>query len=553
MLARGGMGTVYDAEDPELGRRVVVKTLHPALLCDEQARDRLRREARVLGSLDHPHLLKITDVVEQDDELFLVMPHHDGHTLAQRLGAARAGSEHGEGAAFLRLGDAARDRARCLREVLVWFRRVASALHTAHAAGIVHRDIKPENLLVTAVGVPIVLDFGLAVATDTERLTAAGELLGTPLYMAPELIDGHAATPRSDVYSLGVCLYEALTLVQPFAGAANRQATFHRIQAGDVVPPRRHAPLLSRDLEAVVLRAMDREPGRRYASAAALADELQRVLDLQPTEARPVSGVTQAWRRVRRRPWFSVVCGTSVVMAALLVWLFVRHQEMRGDIDAFLHSDSPEARNALEKYRGMIEQGGEGIVLLHPRGKVASFDRLEWLGNEPADKGSLNGNRYRVQLLDADGRPIWATSTDYVQGASRRCVIELPSTVSVGAAVAWTVEWVGDDHGTAEAAELEELRAEAPGLYEGEARFEVVPSTASMAWPPDATQLHARLDAGYASEVLSALANAPESGPGSISLVDQAELQRDAATVLELHQLAEAAQSALLSAKEGAL
>ena len=310
-LGEGGMSTVYLARDPKVGRDVVVKALRSGWDADDPAHERLRREARVLGRLEHPALSKVLDLVEAGHRTYLVLPFHDGQTLATFLAGARAGRDPKDGASEqskdslpLPLLDrrAGADRASALRVLLDYFARAAEALHAAHGIGVVHRDLKPQNLMVLPDGSPMVIDFGLAVP-DGERLTIPGELLGTPLYMSPEQIEGKARIDaRADVYSLGVTLYESLTLAHPFAGAEGREAVFHRILRGDPVPPRSHRPLIPRDLEAVVLKAMDREPGRRYPDALAFARELRRVIEMEPTEARPMSGMTIWIRRAARKP-----------------------------------------------------------------------------------------------------------------------------------------------------------------------------------------------------------------------------------------------------------
>ena len=458
-LGAGGMGTVYEAIDPELARRVVLKSLHPALARDAKARERLRREARLLGSLSHPCLVEVIDVVEQDHALHVVMPFVEGSTLAAHLAADRARSLVDGGVGPVHLQDVT-DHGAALRSLLCAFVGLAEALQCAHDAGIVHRDVKPENVLVLPDATARLFDFGLARPDGELRLTSVGEMLGTPLYMAPEQIDGGAATAASDVYALGVMLYEALTLVHPFAGGGGRAATFQRILAGDPVPPRRHHERLSRDLEGValqnvdVLRAMERQPEQRYRSAAAFARDLRRVLDLEPTEARPVSGITAMWRRLRRRPRATALWTVAVVALVAAAGMAMQWLQQRGKnhsarvlVEDLLAQPAaaagvPELREIADALRSLGLAGAPGMHLVAPRGRVAAVPVLAWIGVSPTDSALDDAvhNRYRVALCAADGRELW--SADHEQANDTRlCALPLPALPR--AATSWSVTWCG--------------------------------------------------------------------------------------------------------------
>ena len=345
LIGEGGMGRAWLARDPLLKREVVVKALRGGEDAGDPGHERLRREARVLSRLDHPCLSKVLDILEQDGRVFLVLPYYEGQTLAECIAATRASRERDAmvGAAWATLLRGA-DRASSLRSLLDFFADAADALAAAHAAGIVHRDIKPPNLIIQDNGRPVVLDFGMALPASDDRLTVPGEILGTPLYMSPEQIDGsRPVDARSDVYSLGVTLYEALTLVHPFAGQPGREATFHRILKGDPVPPRRHQPMVPRDLEAVVQKAMDRDPHRRYQTAEALADELRRVIALEPTEARPVTALTLWMRRATRRPRRLAAAAVLAVAVGAASWTAMAS----ADLQSRILGRAEEARTAL--------------------------------------------------------------------------------------------------------------------------------------------------------------------------------------------------------------
>lgn len=452
-IGQGGMGQVFEAEDPQVRRRVVIKSVQPALARDAGAVARLRREARVLGSLDHRSLVKVIDVLEEGGAVHLVMPFHDGETMAAHLAAARAASD--AGAPFVRLGGAT-DRGEALRALLTWFFAVAQALDHAHRAGVVHRDVKPENLLVLSSGGAMVLDFGLAQPGDEVRLTAIGEVVGTPLYMAPEQIEGQAPTAATDVYALGVVLYEVLTLVHPFAGPGGRAGAFQRILLGDPVSPRRHDPRLSRDLEAVVLRAMERSPQRRYADAGALARDLKRVLDLEPTEARPVSAVTAVWRKARRRPRAAATLAVAFFAAAAATYAFVEVRRLRANQDAAraaletlqaqpgAAAVADELSRVVERMRSAAIAPGPGLHAIHPRGAVPVGDGIAWIGLPARDDDLLPGvvcvHRYRVEVRGADGAVAAAFEVD-ADPATRWCEAAWPA--GAPSRGRWRAQWIG--------------------------------------------------------------------------------------------------------------
>ncbi len=356
LIGEGGMGRAWLARDPMLGRDVVVKALRGDAEPSDPAHERLRREARVLGRLDHPAIAKVLDILEDSKRVYLVLPFYDGDTLGVRIARARARSEGpGAIAPWVDVESASgNDRPTALRALLEFFADAADALHQAHRSGIVHRDLKPQNLIVQPDGTPVLLDFGLALPDADERLTQPGEVIGTPLYMSAEQIDGaRPIDARSDIYSLGVTLYEALSLVHPFTGAGGREATFHRVLRGDPVPLRRHQPLVPRDLEAVVHKAMERDAHRRYADAAALARELRRVIALEPTEARPVSGITLWLRRATRRPRrLAAATATASILCASgwVAW-----------DSTYIHDRL--VQSLAEQRRGLVERDAETLTL----------------------------------------------------------------------------------------------------------------------------------------------------------------------------------------------
>src|SRR5438034_5639577 len=193
--------------------------------------------------------------------------------------------------------------------------QVADALEYAHKQGILHRDIKPSNLLLDARGTVWVTDFGLAKAEGSDELTQTGDLVGTLRYMAPERFGGWS-DPRSDVYGLGVTLYELLTLRPAFADAS-RARLIERITSEDPLRPRTVDRSIPRDLETIVLKAIDKEPGRRYQTAAELAKDLQRFVDDRPILARRISRTERTWRWCKRNPVVAALISAVIVVTAV--------------------------------------------------------------------------------------------------------------------------------------------------------------------------------------------------------------------------------------------
>jgi serine/threonine protein kinase len=321
-LGRGGMGVVYLAKQLRLNRPVALK-MPPAGLGVEEWH-RFRTEAAAAARLQHPHIVQVHETGEHQGRPFLVMELLEGGSLAQKLVQAPL---------------AARPAAELLETL-------ARAVHYAHERGVIHRDLKPANVLLTADGTPKITDFGLA-RRLTETLcpgtqssaarTETGAILGTPSYMAPEQAAGRGkeAGPATDVYALGAILYECLTGRPPFKGATALE-TAQQVLRDDPVPPRRLQPGVPRDLETVCLKCLAKEPPRRYASAAHLADDLRRQLEGRPVVGRPVSPAARAWRWTRRNP--RVAALTSAVLLGLLLaggaWFWRAHTHEARDREA---------------------------------------------------------------------------------------------------------------------------------------------------------------------------------------------------------------------------
>jgi len=307
-IGRGGTSVVYRARQRRLNRIVALKTLHGSALTSRDAFERLQTEAQAVARLDHPHIVPLYEVGRHSGTHFLTLRYFEQGSLAQALKQRRFTPT--EAARFLATA--------------------ARAVHHAHSRGVLHRDLKPSNFLLDEHGAPHIADFGLAKLADNDSsLTLSTSVLGTPAYMAPEQASGNAkeAGTPADIYALGAVLFELLTGRPPFLGKSTLEVI--RLVA-DAEPPRPTAlvPGLDRDLEAICLRCLEKDPGRRYASAAALAEDLERWLRHEPLSIRPLSPGERALKWVRRRPVIAAM-GTTCVAAILIGFFGVTWQWQR--------------------------------------------------------------------------------------------------------------------------------------------------------------------------------------------------------------------------------
>jgi WD40 repeat protein len=293
-IARGGMGVVYRTRQVSLNRSVALKLILSSQLASAVDVKRFHVEAEAAANLDHPNIVPIYEVGVHQGQHYFSMKLIEGKSLASRVDELIA------------------DPRTAARLVAM----VARAVHHAHQRGIIHRDLKPSNILIDRDGQPHVTDFGLAKRIEADsRLTQSGAIMGTPSYMPPEQATGRVGslTTAVDVYALGAILYELLTGRPPFQ-AGSVMDTLIQVMEQEPPPPRSINPRANRDLETIALKCLEKDPARRYASAEAVADDLERWLKDEPIKARPVSAPERAVKWVRRRPAIAALSTMIVVL-----------------------------------------------------------------------------------------------------------------------------------------------------------------------------------------------------------------------------------------------
>ena len=295
-IAHGGMGVVYRARQKSLNRIVAVKMVLFGQFAGKTAFERFRAEAQTVARLQHPNIVAIHEIGETDGQPYFSMDYVAGRNLA----------------------DLVRDRPLLARQAAGYVCKIAQAVQYAHTQGVLHRDLKPANVLIDESDEPRITDFGLArqMAGDSE-LTLTGQVIGSPNFMPPEQGAGKKAKlgPASDVYGLGAVLYYLLTARPPFV-AETFEATLAQVLNTEPAAPRQLNPGIPRDLETLCLKCLEKDPGRRCASADDLAEELDRFLKGEPIHARPIGPADKLWRWCRRKP--VVVAMTGAIFALLL-------------------------------------------------------------------------------------------------------------------------------------------------------------------------------------------------------------------------------------------
>lgn len=350
-IGRGGMGVVYEAVQESLGRHVALKVLPLSDASDCRLLERFKREAQSAARLHHTNIVPVFGIGEDSGVYYYAMQLIRGQSLDQVLG----GKENLETAfAPKLLGES---RGEHYRSVAHMGTQVAEALSYAHANGILHRDIKPANLLLDDLNNIWITDFGLARIEGREELTLAEDVIGTLQYVPPERFHGRTDA-RGDVYSLGLTLYELLTLRSAFASSSRAELVRHILHESPP-SPRSVARDIPRDLETIVLKAIAREPERRYQTAEALADDLRRFCADRPIRARRQSLAEQSWRWCRNNPVLAVVGSLAACMllavAVVSTLAYVRESNLRDSLQSALHrTREAESRSQNDLYASYV-------------------------------------------------------------------------------------------------------------------------------------------------------------------------------------------------------
>jgi WD40 repeat protein/tRNA A-37 threonylcarbamoyl transferase component Bud32 len=386
-LGRGGMGVVYKARQIRLNRLCALKTLLHGAQTGTESHARFLAEAETIAKLRHPNIVQIYGLGDYDGRPYFEMEYIEGGSLAQRLD----GTPWAPGPAA--------------QMVVV----LARAIGDVHRLGIIHRDLKPANVLLTDDGTPKLVDFGLAKTLEADsNLTQSGVFYGTPSYAAPEQAEGLTNTvgPAADIYALGAIFYHLLTGHPPFQGATVLQ-TLEQVKTADPVPPSRLQPGLPRDAETICLKCLEKDPHTRYASAAALADDLDRYLAGRAILARPTGAAERLRKWVRRRPAVALL-SAAVVAVTLLGFILVTWQWRRAEAKALAEAAANEkAQQArLDAFENQAQLTLHQALALCDQGEVGRG--LLWLARslERATEAKSEGldRPIRVNLADWGGQ-----------------------------------------------------------------------------------------------------------------------------------------------------
>ncbi|MCI0537771.1 MAG: serine/threonine protein kinase, partial [Verrucomicrobiales bacterium] len=411
-IGRGGMGIVYRARQKSLNRMVALKVILAGCWATEFQVERFRAEAEAAARLDHPNIVPIYDIGENNGQPFFTMRLVEGTNLGEPLGQSKPDKtarhhtpeQAKTGESCIPFPQAAGQLAGARFELAFWngqgetdhvrrtgaetsraprwigrdaaalLAKLSRAVHYAHQRRVLHRDLKPTNILIDAKGEPHLTDFGLAKMLEPSRgrtLTAA--VLGTPAYMAPEQARGRSGqvSTAADIYSLGAILYELLTGQAPFTGESPLEI-LDLVRAAEPIPPRALDPTVHRDLETICLKCLHKEPDRRYGSAEALAEDVERWLEGKPILARPVAPVERLWLWARRKP-------TVAALAAAVVFLILATAIGSTLLSFRIAAARDEARRQAEDNRKQLVRldVANGVRLVEAGDHLSA---LPWLG-----------------------------------------------------------------------------------------------------------------------------------------------------------------------------
>ncbi|BBM82899.1 protein kinase domain-containing protein [Candidatus Uabimicrobium amorphum] len=373
LLGRGGMGAVYKAFDTKLQRFVALKLILSQNLTQTQLQ-RFFQEAQATAKLEHPNIVKLYSTGETPQH-HLVMEYIDGDTLSRQY-------------------------TKSYREIAELCSHISQALHFAHQNGIIHRDIKPSNIMITKDGVPKIMDFGLAKMTDIEQsLSNPGAILGTLAYMPVEQAEGRTVDKRSDVYSLGATLYELLCKRPPFDGESHLNV-LHQIFNNDIISPTQLNPDIPRELEAICLKCLERNPEKRYQSAQLLADDLQNYLHHRPTMATPPNMMTYAIKFVMRHK-IAVLLLSFVFFIVSAAGTFSYFQWQKAEVER--KNAEEQRKKAVAESNNAQEQRKKAVA---ERKKAETERKNAERQRQKADAERKNANLHLAEIAKAKAEEI---------------------------------------------------------------------------------------------------------------------------------------------------
>lgn len=398
-IARGGMGVVFKARQINLNRVVALKMILAGQLASDEDVLRFKTEAEAAANLDHPGIVPIFEIGEHGGQHYFSMGYVEGISLAD----------------LVQSGPIAADKAAELT------RKICDAMGYAHQRHVIHRDLKPANILMDRSGIPKVTDFGLAKKTSADsNLTGTGQILGTPSYMAPEQASGEVdkVGPLADVYAIGAILYCLLTGRPPFQ-AANPMDTLLQVLDKEPLPPRQLNPSVPADLETICLKCLNKDPNKRYASAIALGEELERFEIGEPILARPVTRIERGWRWARRHP---LLAGLSVAVSLLTATLAIGGPLVAISQSRLRNAAIENERRATElaakenASRIAAEAGEQALAIEKDKSDRALYARSMSLAYEQFRSANLAGAEDTLGSLDISKRGFeW----NYVDGLCR--------------------------------------------------------------------------------------------------------------------------------------
>ncbi|MHC5037711.1 MAG: protein kinase domain-containing protein [Planctomycetota bacterium] len=391
MIGKGGMGAVFEATRKGAKKRYALKILLPAV-ADTEALERFKREVEAGKELDHPGIVKIHEIGYEKGKYFFAMDFVDGKPLDKIIDGEGIAPEEG---------------ARIMRDA-------AEALAHAHAKGIIHRDIKPNNIILSKEGKVFITDFGIARQESSATLTADGQILGTPFYMSPEQATGRRKeiTPGSDIYSLGITFYELLTRTTPFRGEKVHEI-IRKILTEDPIPPSLVAGGVPKDLEMVVMKAIRKEIPKRYPSAEAFVEDLDRFLEGKPVLARPLSTQERLVRSMKRHKGLYA----SGAVAAILIFAFIAVMTARGA--AARSRAMRKAKAKEEKVQTLVTDGEEKL-------KAGALEKAREAFEEALALNKKHGEAFRGlaatqdEIKKAQKRRDWAQRREEAASLARK-------------------------------------------------------------------------------------------------------------------------------------